>query len=75
MSYEFHPEAERELYEAALRYESEVPQLVSDSVMKSSESFKYYWSNPDLGSCIDDELRHLCSGNFPSPLFIPSCAI
>jgi hypothetical protein len=27
MSYEFHPEAERELYEAALRYESEVPQL------------------------------------------------
>lgn len=27
MSYEFHPEAEQELYEAALRYESEVPEL------------------------------------------------
>lgn len=27
MSYEFHPEAEQELYEAASRYESEVPQL------------------------------------------------
>lgn len=25
MRYEFHPEAERKLYEAALRYEAEVP--------------------------------------------------
>jgi hypothetical protein len=27
MRYEFHPEAELELYEAALRYETEVPEL------------------------------------------------
>jgi hypothetical protein len=27
MKYEFHPEAERELYEAASRYESEVSEL------------------------------------------------
>jgi len=27
MKYEFHPEAEQELYEAALRYESDVPEL------------------------------------------------
>lgn len=27
MNYTFHPEAERELYEGALRYESEIPGL------------------------------------------------
>lgn len=27
MNYEFHPEAEQELYQAALRYDSEVPGL------------------------------------------------
>lgn len=27
MRYEFHPEAELELYEAALRYEAEIPDL------------------------------------------------
>ena len=34
--YEFHPEAEQELIEAATRYESEVPTLGFDAPMKSN---------------------------------------
>jgi hypothetical protein len=42
MNYEFHPEAELELYEAALRYESEVPELghrFGDEVERESSSY------------------------------------
>jgi hypothetical protein len=68
MNYEFHPEAEQELYESALQYESEVPGLgllFCDEVSRAIELLVEY---PELGSLVDRELRHLVLRNFPFSL-------
>lgn len=65
MNYEFHPEAEQELIEAALRYEIEVPGLglrFSDEVGRVIDLLL---ANPELGSEIDEDLRHFVLRRFP----------
>jgi hypothetical protein len=58
MKYEFHPEAELELYEAAQRYEAEVSGLgtrFGDEVERVVSLLLEY---PDMGARVDESLRH-----------------
>jgi len=65
MRYEFHPEAERELYEAASRYESEVSQLGFHLVDEVERVVRLLLEHPEMGSRLDDELRHFVLRRFP----------
>jgi hypothetical protein len=49
MNYKFHPEAERELYEAALRYEAEVPQLGRRFSDEVERAIQIILEHPELG--------------------------
>lgn len=57
MKYEFHPEAEQELYEAAARYESEVSELGLRFVDEVERVIRLLLEQPLLGSRLDDEQR------------------
>ena len=65
MKYEFHPEAELELYEAALRYESEVPELGQRFGDEVERVIQLLFDHPELGSRVDDNLRHFVLRKFP----------
>jgi len=65
MNYEFHPEAEHDLYEAALRYEAEVRGLgrrFGDEVIRVVGLLR---EHPDMGARLDDDLRHFVLRRFP----------
>ena len=65
MRYEFHPEAEQELYEAASRYESEVPELGLRFGDEVERVIHLLLEHPELGSRLDEELRHFVLRKFP----------
>jgi toxin ParE1/3/4 len=65
MRYEFHPEAEQELYEAASRYESEVPELGRRFADEVERVIQLLLEHPELGSRLDDALRHFVLRRFP----------
>ncbi len=65
MKYEFHPEAEQELYEAAARYESEVSALGLRFADEVERVIRLLLEHPELGSQLDDELRHFVLHRFP----------
>lgn len=65
MNYEFHPEAERELYEAALRYESEVPDLGRRFGDEVERVVQLLLEHPEMGSRLDNDLRHFVLRKFP----------
>ncbi|MDH4165627.1 MAG: type II toxin-antitoxin system RelE/ParE family toxin [Gammaproteobacteria bacterium] len=65
MKYEFHPEAEQELYEAASRYESEVSELGFRFADEVERVILLLLDRPELGSRLDDELRHFVLRRFP----------
>jgi plasmid stabilization system protein ParE len=65
MKYEFHPEAEQELYEAASRYESEVSELGFRLADEVERVILLLLDHPELGSRLDDELRHFVLRRFP----------
>lgn len=65
MNYEFHPEAERELYEAALRYESEVPELGRRFGDEVERVVQLLLDHPEMGSRLDNDLRHFVLRRFP----------
>lgn len=65
MKYEFHPEAERELYEAALRYESEVPDLGRRFGEEVERVVKLVLEHPEMGARVDNNLRHFVLRKFP----------
>ena len=50
MNYEFHPEAEQELYEAAMHYESKVPGLGRRLRDDVERVIKLILEHPELGS-------------------------
>jgi len=58
MKYEFHPEAEQELYEAAARYQSEVPGLGFRFADEVESVIRLLLEHPEPGLRLDDELRH-----------------
>ncbi len=65
MNYEFHPEAEHELYEAALYYESKVPGLGHRFADEVDRAMQLLLENPELGSRLDGDLRHFVLRRFP----------
>jgi plasmid stabilization system protein ParE len=65
MKYAFHPEAEQELYEAAARYESEVPELGFRFIDEVERVVRLLLERPELGSRLDGELRHFVLRRFP----------
>lgn len=65
MRYEFHPEAEQELMEAALHYESEVPELGIRFANEVERVVQLLLDHPELGSRLDDKLRHFVLRKFP----------
>ena len=65
MNYEFHPDAEQELLEAALRYEFEVPGLGHRFAEEVGRVVQMLLASPALGARIDDELRHFVLRRFP----------
>jgi plasmid stabilization system protein ParE len=65
MRFEFHPEAEQELYEAAARYESEVPELGFRFADEVERVIQVLLDHPELGSRLNDELRHFVLRRYP----------
>lgn len=65
MNYEFHPEAEQELLEAAYRYESEISGLGHNFGDEVHRVVQLLVSSPALGSRVDDDLRHFVLRRFP----------
>lgn len=65
MKYEFHPEAELELYEAALRYETEVPKLGRRFGDEVERVIQLLLEHPEMGARIDKDLRHFVLRKFP----------
>lgn len=65
MKYEFHPEAELELYEAALRYESEVPELGRRFGDEVERVIQLLLEHPEMGARVDENLRHFVLRKFP----------
>lgn len=65
MKYELHPEAEQELYEAAARYESEVPELGFRFADEIERVIQLLLEHPEMGSRLNDELRHFVLRRYP----------
>ena len=65
MKYEFHPEAEQELYEAAARYESQIPELGFRFADEVERVVRLLLEHPELGSRLNDDLRHFVLRRFP----------
>lgn len=65
MRYEFHPEADQELFEATSRYEVEIPKLGVRFADEVERVIDLLLQHPELGSRIDDELRHFVLRKFP----------
>jgi hypothetical protein len=58
MKYEFHPDAELEWYVAALRYESEVPELGRSFGDEVERVIHLILEHPEMGARVDEDLRH-----------------
>jgi plasmid stabilization system protein ParE len=65
MNFEFHPEAERELDEAALRYELEVAGLGRRFGREIERAVEVLLERPEIGARLDDDLRHFVLRKFP----------
>jgi plasmid stabilization system protein ParE len=65
MKYEFHPEAELELDEAALRYEAEVTGLGVRFGDEVERVVSLLLEHPEIGARIDENLRHFVLRKFP----------
>lgn len=65
MRYELHPEAELELTEAALRYESFVPNLGRHFANEVERVIGILLEHPGAGARVDNELRHFALRRFP----------
>jgi plasmid stabilization system protein ParE len=65
MNFEFHPEAEREIHEAALRYELDVPGLGRRFADEVERAVEVLLDHPEMGARLDDDLRHFALRKFP----------
>lgn len=65
MKYEFHPEAEFEVIEAAAHYESEVPGLGDRFGDEIERVIELLIENPKLGAPMEGGIRHFVMRNFP----------
>jgi plasmid stabilization system protein ParE len=65
MKYEFHPEAELELYEAAAFYEAGLSGLGCDFADEVERVVNILLEHPELGAQADEDLRHFVLRRFP----------
>jgi toxin ParE1/3/4 len=65
MNYEFHPEAEQELYEAAAYYEAGLSGLGRDFAHEVERVINILLEHPELGARVDRDLRHFVLRRFP----------
>src|SRR5262245_10523233 len=65
MKYEFHPEAELELYEAAQRYEAEISGLGMRFGDEVERVIDLLLEHPEIGARVDENLRHFVLRKFP----------
>jgi toxin ParE1/3/4 len=65
MRYEFHPEAELELYESASHYEAIVTGLGRRFADEVERVIQLLLEHPDSGSRLDKDLRHFVLRRFP----------
>ena len=68
MRLEFHPEAELELIEAALRYELEVPGLGERFEADVRRTTDLLLRHPEIGQSVDSDLRRFVLPRFPFTL-------
>jgi len=68
MKYEFHPEAEWELYEAAAFYEAGLSGLGRDFADEVERVTNILLEHRDLGARVDENLRHFVLRRFHSRL-------
>lgn len=68
MRLEFHPEAELELIEAALRYELEVPGLGERFEYEVRRTADLLLEHPEIGQSVDPDLRWFVLPRFPFTL-------
>jgi len=69
MRLEFHPEAELELIEAAVRYELQVPGLGGRFESEVRRATDILLEHPDIGHSADPDLRQFVLHRFPFTLF------
>lgn len=69
MRLEFHPEAELELIEAALRYELQVPGLGERFEAEVRRATDFLLDHPEIGQQVDPDLRQFVLPRFPFTLF------
>jgi toxin ParE1/3/4 len=65
MKYEFHPDAELELYEAAAYYEASLPGLGGRFGDEVERVVSLLLDHPELGAQVDEDLRHFVLTRFP----------
>lgn len=65
MKYEFHPDAELELYEAAAYYEASLPGLGARFGDEVERVVDLLVDHRELGAQIDEDLRHFVLARFP----------
>jgi plasmid stabilization system protein ParE len=65
MNVEFHPEAELELHETALHYDIRMSGLGRQFGAEVSRVIQLLLENPELGSRVDNHLRHFVLRRFP----------
>lgn len=65
MIWEFHPEAELELIEAATRYESEIPGLGKRFSFEVERAISLLRENPMIGVAVDDQDPPLRAQDLP----------
>ena len=68
MKLEFHPEAERELIEAAVRYELQVPGLGERFGEEVREAADFLLEHLEIGRPVEPDLRQLVLSRFPFTL-------
>jgi plasmid stabilization system protein ParE len=74
VKYEFHPEAEQELLEAATRYEREVSGLGERFGTEAFRIVEPLLDNPELGAHIEGDLRHFVLRRFPYSAIYALCS-
>lgn len=65
MKYDFHPEAVADMFDAAVRYESEVQGLGKRFRDEIDRVIQLLLERPELGVRVDDVLRHFVLRRFP----------
>jgi toxin ParE1/3/4 len=69
MRLEFHPEAERELIEAAIYYEQKIPGLGVRFEAEIRNATNLLLEHPKVGPLVDANLRKLVLNRFPFSLY------